>query len=86
MRAGKRTALVTEEFSFDQCFGNGRAVDIDESVIASRAQIVDGASGEFFSGSGCASNQNGSVGWCNAFDHGKKFSHHWGLPDESGRF
>src|SRR5215216_5511731 len=42
MRAGKRAALVTEEFGFDERFGNGGTVDIDEGVIASRALIVDG--------------------------------------------
>ena len=86
MRAGEGTALMSEEFGLDQCFRDGRTVDIDESVIASGAQIVDSTSGKFFTGDGCSGDEYGSVSWRSSLDHRKEFSHHRRLAEESGSF
>ena len=86
VRARERAALVTEEFGFDECFGNGGTVDIDEGVIASWDSVVDCTGGKFFAGSGSAGNEYRSVGWRHAFDHGEQFFHHRRLADESGSF
>src|SRR6185503_12179974 len=84
--AGEGATLVTEEFGFNERFGNGGAVDVDECVIAPRALIMDRAGGKFFAGAGRARDEYRGVRWCNTFDYGKEFSHHRRLADESGRF
>ena len=49
---------MTEEFVFDQCFGNGRAVDRDKWFIAAVGQVMDGTREQLFSGSRFAEQQN----------------------------
>jgi hypothetical protein len=47
---------------------------------------VNGAGGQFFSGSGCAGDEYGSISGRNSFDDGEEFPHHRRLADESGSF
>src|SRR5207245_3255522 len=56
---GESAALVAKKFRFEQAGGNGSAVDLDESAVAARAAIVDGACKEFFAGSRFAEEQHG---------------------------
>ena len=46
MRARERAALVTEDFVLEQRLGNGGAVDGDERVLASPAEMMDGLGDE----------------------------------------
>ncbi len=57
-RAGKGPGLVSEEFTLDQRFGQRRAVDGDERVGCTRAQIVKRARGDLLAGAGAADDQH----------------------------
>src|SRR6185437_6380561 len=48
--AGERAFLVTEQFGFNQGFGDGSAGDGDEWLAGSRAFAVDGACDQFLAG------------------------------------
>ena len=41
-RPGEGPPLVPEQFAFDQAFGEGAAVDLDEGAVSARAQPVHG--------------------------------------------
>ncbi len=61
-RAGERSFVVAEEFALDEVFGDGGAVDLDESFILAQALAVDGVGDQFFAGAGLAVNENAAVG------------------------
>src|SRR5205085_10470053 len=83
--AREGATLVTEEFCFDQRFGNRRTVDVDERAVSTRAQVVNRAGNEFFAGAGCARDQYGSVRRGDALDYGKQFPHRGRLADQRRR-
>ena len=59
--AGEGALLVAEQLGLEQLGGNGAAVDGDERPVAARAQIVDGAGGDFLAGAGLAEHEYGGV-------------------------
>src|SRR5690349_3549145 len=84
--AGERAALMAEEFGFDQCFGDRRAVDIYKRCIMSWTQVVNCTCGQFFSGTGCAGDQDRRISGGDSLDDGKEFPHHRRLAHECGGF
>ena len=59
--AGEGTALVAEEFAFEQCLGEGGAVDGQERAIAAAAVVIDGPRHEFLAGTALAEDQDHRV-------------------------
>ncbi len=64
-RAGKCTALVTEELAFDECRRERGAVDAHEVVPLPPAVCVNGPREQFFARSRFAEQQDRAVGWRN---------------------
>ena len=60
--AGERAAAVSEEFAFDEIFGEGAAVDRDHRSIRAEAGVMQGAGDEFFAAPGFAADQDGAFG------------------------
>ncbi len=58
---GERALLVTEQLGLEQVGGNRAAVDRDERAVAARAELMNGARGDFLAGAGFAEQQNGGV-------------------------
>src|SRR5579885_612205 len=56
--AGKGAPLVTEQFAFQQRFGNGGAVDGDERSGGPVAVLVNGAGNKLLAGAGLAADQH----------------------------
>src|SRR5438270_850815 len=48
--AAKGALLVSEEFAFDQVFGNGGAVYVHPWFVAAKRMAMDGAGNHFFAG------------------------------------
>jgi hypothetical protein len=69
--AGEGAALVAEEFGFEKTAGNGGAIDFDESAIAARAEIVDGAGEEFLAGARFAEEEDGGASGSGELDLGE---------------
>ena len=69
-RAGEDAFLVAEQLALEQVGGNRAAVDGDEGPLAARAEIVDGARGDFLAGAGFAEHQNGGIVIGNLADQG----------------
>src|SRR6185503_12821592 len=86
MCAGEGAALMTEEFGFDKCFGDGGTVDVDECGVSPRTQIMDRACCQLFTSAGSAGDQHRRIGWCDAFNNREEFPHHRRLADESRSF
>src|SRR5262249_13300787 len=61
--SGKRSFFVAEQLALEQTQGNGGAVHLDEGVVLSGAQGVDGARGEFLAGAGLAIDHDRGIGW-----------------------
>ena len=62
----ERAPHVPEEFGFQQCFGQGRAVDGHKRTAGARALIVDQAHDELFPGAALAVDQHRRVEWRHA--------------------
>ncbi len=56
-RAGECALFVTEDFAFDQRFRNRGAIDGDERLRLARAERVNGARDQFFSGAAFSRDQ-----------------------------
>ena len=68
-RAGEGATLVAEKLGFKQSAGDGRAIDFDESALATRAQIVNGSRDQFLAGAGFAGDrERRSAGRSHDFD------------------
>ena len=57
-RAGERPLLVTEQFAFQQRFGERGAVEADERAVAARAVLVDRAGDQFLPRPALAADQH----------------------------
>src|SRR5215213_8731109 len=57
---GERAALVTEQLTLDQIFGQGRAVDGQEGCIGMKAGAVEVARNELLAGAAFAQDQHGT--------------------------
>jgi len=53
---------MSEQFTFDECAGQGGAVDPDERAILAKASAVDGSRYQFLAGTGLSEDQYGGVG------------------------
>ena len=62
---------MAEEFRFEKTARDSGAIDFDESAIAARAEIVNGASEELLAGAGFAEKENGGTGGCGEFELGQ---------------
>ncbi len=52
---------MAEQLALDQVGGHGRAVHLDERLVAARARPLDGAGEELLARAGLAENQYGGV-------------------------
>ncbi len=59
---GEGALRVAEELALEQRGRQGRAVGLDEQVVAARAQVVDAARQVVLAGAGLARDQHGGVG------------------------
>ncbi len=66
--AGESAALVAEKFGFEKPAGDGGAIDFDESALAARAKIVNGAGDELFAGAGFSGDKDGGSSGSDEFD------------------
>ncbi len=60
--SGDGAVAVAEELAFDEIFGNGSAVQLDEDAVMARAFGVDGAGDEFFAGTGFSIDEDATIG------------------------
>src|SRR6185312_2933262 len=58
VRAGEGASLVAEEFVLDEILRDGGAVDCDHDFVGTRAQLMDSACEQFFSGAAFAEQEN----------------------------
>ncbi len=56
--AGEGAAFVSEEFGFEEGFGDGGAIDGDEGGLGAVAVLVEGAGDEFLAGTGLATDED----------------------------
>ena len=61
-RTGKGASFMAKQLAFEQAGGDRGTVQLDESPFAARAEIVDRAGNQVFSGAGFAQDQNRDVG------------------------
>ena len=61
-RAGEGAFFVAEKFAFDEVFGNGGAIDLDERRAGARALAVKRAGDQFLAGAAFALNEDGGLG------------------------
>ena len=67
---GERAFLVAEQLAFEQRFGERRAVDGDERMLAPPAAEVNAAGDDFLAGAVLAQQQHGEIGVGDAADRG----------------
>ena len=60
--AGGGAVAVAEEFGFDEVFGDGGAVELDEDAVAAQGLGVHGAGDELLAGAGFAVDEDAAVG------------------------
>ena len=73
--AGEGAFFVTEEFTFDERFGHGRAVEGDEGAVGARGKRVKGAGDQFLAGAGFAGDEDGGFGRGDLFDEREDLAH-----------
>ncbi len=61
-RAGERAFFVAEEFAFDEVFGNGGAIELDERGGGALALAIQGAGDQFLAGAAFAGDEDGGLG------------------------
>src|SRR5437762_3795006 len=65
---GECATLMSEEFGFEKPGGDGGAIDLDESAISARTEVVNGAREEFLAGTGLAEKKNRRAGGSGKFN------------------
>ncbi len=80
--AGDGAAAVSEEFAFDQVFGEGAAVDRDHRAVRAEAGLVQGAGDEFFAAAGFAADQDGAFGGSDFGDQPFECLHRVAVTDQ----
>lgn len=83
-RAGESAARVAEEFVFDEIIRNRAAIDRHEGLPAARAEIVNGARGQLFAGTGFALDQNRHIARGHTPNERLHLKKRGRGPDESG--
>jgi len=66
--AGERAALVTEQFAFEECFGEGGTIERDEGVRFAGAVEMDSTGDELLASAAFPKDQNRRIGRSDAFD------------------
>ena len=61
LRPGKGPGLVTKQFTLEQLFGNGGAVDGHECSPVASAMVIDGPGDQFLTRAAFTTDQNGNV-------------------------
>ena len=64
--AGERSPLVSEQLAFQKRFGERRTIDGDQRLFGTQAAAMNCARDQLLAGSGFSSDEDGSVGWCDA--------------------
>src|SRR5262245_20065927 len=75
--ASKGALFVAEQLAFQEPRGDGRAVELDESPVPPRTQIVKGAGDQLLAGARLPADEHGGACRCDGLD----FLQH---PTESG--
>ena len=52
IRSGKGAFFMAEKLGFQQGFGDGRTVNLNERAVFSGTVVMDGTGNEFFAGTG----------------------------------
>ena len=73
--AGKRAALVAEEFRLEQILGNRRRIDGNEGLVGARAVAVQRTGNQFLAAARLAIDQHGGVRKRQTTDGAKHFLH-----------
>ena len=81
--AGVCPLLMSEEFAFEQGFGDCGAVDGDKGPFVSRAALVDGACDNFFAGAALSADQHGGIALRDAGDELLQLSNLAAFADEA---
>src|SRR3984957_10191160 len=55
---------MSEQFAFEKPSGDRRTVDLDETPVAARTEVMDRPCYDFFAGAGLAGHEGGGVGGC----------------------
>ena len=82
-RAGEGPLLVAEELAFEQCLGDGGAVDRDERRRGAPAQLVDRLRQQLLAGAALAEQQYRNVGRRDLFDVAQHLQHFRAARDDS---
>jgi len=81
---GEGTLLISEELAFEEFFGEGCAVDLDEGFILPRRIQVEGTSNDFLPDSTLSVNKNGDISMGYLIDNLPDSVHL--IPEENERF
>src|SRR6202044_995947 len=57
--SGERALLVPEKLAFEQSFGNGSAIDLDEGTLGALGMLVDRARDEILANPAFAADEHG---------------------------
>src|SRR5580698_7509217 len=66
--ARKRSAFMSEELALQKAGRDRRTIHFHQASIATRTELVNRASDDFFAGAGFACDQNRHIGGSNRFD------------------
>src|SRR5580658_6830957 len=73
--AGIGSALVAEQFAFEQTAWNGGAVECYKWLVFARTVVVHGSRKQFFTGAGLALDQYSAVGGSHHVDRIQRAAH-----------
>ena len=77
--AGKRALFIAKKFAFEQGFGNGRAIDLDEGPGRAMGMLMNRARDQIFSHPALAAKQHRRVGGRHALDKRQHRLHRFAL-------
>ena len=77
-----RTFSVSEQFAFNQMFGQGSTVHWDERHIRTWTQVMDSPGNQFFTRSRFALNQDAGIGWSDLFAQFFHAKHWWRVTNQ----
>ena len=82
-RACKAALLVTEEFAFDQIFGNGRAIDRRKGPSRAQAVLVNAICDQLLARAAFARDQYGGIARRHLANDLEDFLHRRGIADDA---
>src|SRR5215510_2937441 len=83
-RAGEGAFLVTEQFAFEQCFGQRGAIDLDQWPSASAAVKMNGLGDQLLPCPAFTLNQDGSLGLRDQTDQAADLAYLRALSNDAG--